>query len=334
MYEAFKPVTLKTGEVVECGVVTGPDDAWAGKLCALLGHKGEPWDWQNSQCVTRRDLGIEARFYVLHRGGVPLSNILTAELRGVGLFGHVFTKPEDRRKHATSLLMDVQMADFKARGGRALYLGTGFDSAAYHIYRERGFTAIEPGSGVMTFHAGDPAGFEREFFGGPDDPTRIEPVGWRHWPVASPLFCSSLDGRAGVVKLPAIGLVGRNLTEEALLRMIRRNTPDQTAWLALRNTRTDAVVGIAGLAQDANFPGNLVADVYCHPHHWAKAGDMLRQLNIPSHARCVAYADAGCPGKLRALGTSGFTSIATLPAHTPADAAKTRWIDAAVFGRQ
>ncbi|HAA73566.1 TPA: hypothetical protein DCE37_00380 [Candidatus Latescibacteria bacterium] len=40
----------------------------------------------------------------------------------VGLFGHVFTKPEERRKGAANALME----DFRQRGGKALYLGTGY----------------------------------------------------------------------------------------------------------------------------------------------------------------------------------------------------------------
>ena len=105
---------------------------WNGpeRIEALLGHKGEEWQWQNSRCA-RDDLGIDVYYYILHRDGVPFANMMTAECAGVGHFGHVWTRPEDRRKGAADQLMGLQMEDFRGRGGRALYLGTGFDSAAY-----------------------------------------------------------------------------------------------------------------------------------------------------------------------------------------------------------
>jgi hypothetical protein len=111
-------------------------------------HKGPLRNWQNT-AVLRRGLGMDVVFYVLHRDGIPLANMMTVEHRGVGHFGHVWTQPEDRRKGAASLIMDAQMADFKRRGGQALFLGTGYNSAPYHIYAARGFVGLEAESGYM-----------------------------------------------------------------------------------------------------------------------------------------------------------------------------------------
>ena len=106
MYEGLGHVVLATGEQVEVGVVIGPDAEWTERLERLLGHKGEPWNWQNRQVLTT-DVGIGSRFYVLHRGGMPFANIMIAELSGVGILAHVWTKPEDREKGACSNLMRV-----------------------------------------------------------------------------------------------------------------------------------------------------------------------------------------------------------------------------------
>ena len=97
MYQELGNIRLKTGEEAVAGVIVGPDLDWAERLERLLAHKGGVWNWQNSQAV-RSEVGIEARFYVLHRDGDPFANIASFELAGVGHFGHVWTKPEDRRK--------------------------------------------------------------------------------------------------------------------------------------------------------------------------------------------------------------------------------------------
>ncbi|MCX5662333.1 MAG: hypothetical protein NTW19_21850 [Planctomycetota bacterium] len=345
MYESLGQVTLKTGERVDAGVVHGPDRDWADRVGTLLGHKTPPWNWQNTQCLTREDLGLDASFYILHRGGIPFSNIMTIAIDGVGIFGHVFTQPDDRRKHATSLLMAKQMEHFRSRRGRtggpgrALYLGTGYDSPAYHIYQSNGFKGLGPASGVMDWHASPRDAFEAEYFGRPDDPTNIDPIGWRHWPTSSPLFCADFGGRDGVVKLPIAQILGRSLTEEPVLRLLHaegefRRQEEPGRALALQNRRTGAVLGLACWAWDPIWQ-NVLVDVYCHPNHWPRAKELVAGLKLPTSApRTLAHADAGCPGKLEALKQLGFAQAETLPGHVFADATKTGRVDVLVFERK
>lgn len=345
MYESLGQVTLKTGERVEAGVVHGPDAEWAPRVSTLLGHKTPPWDWQNTQCLTRDDLGLDISFYLLHRGGTPFSNIMTVALDGVGLFGHVFTVPEDRRKHATSLLMALQMAHFRTRRGktggpgRALYLGTGYDSPAYHIYQSNGFRGIEPASGVMDWHIRGREAFEAEYFGRAGDPLSIDPIGWRHWPTSSPLFCAAFGNADGVVKLPTARVLGRTLTEEPVLHLLRseaeyRRQKQPARALALQNRRTGAVLGLACWAWDALWQTVLV-DLYCHPDHWGHAGKLLAGLKIPGGAaRVIAYADAGCPAKVAALKKCGYSPAETLPGQVFADTAKSRRVDVLVMEKK
>jgi len=131
-------VVLKSGERVEAAVIAAPDTAWAERLKGFLAHKGEPWNWGNAENLTKLT-GVETFFYIMHRDGVPFSNIMTCEVNGVGHFGHVFTRPEDRRKGACDKLMALQMEHFRARGGRALFLGTGFASPAYRLMLDMDF---------------------------------------------------------------------------------------------------------------------------------------------------------------------------------------------------
>jgi hypothetical protein len=118
MYESLGSVRLKDGEQVQAGVVLGLDDLWADWVCELLKHKGEIWRWGNAECL-RNDLGIDVRFYVLHRDNVPFANLFTITGGGVGHFGHVFTEPANRRKGAAVSLMALQMEDFRTRSGRS-----------------------------------------------------------------------------------------------------------------------------------------------------------------------------------------------------------------------
>jgi hypothetical protein len=144
VHQDLGTVVLDGGEHVSAAVISAPDPDWAERLTELLRHKGEPWNWGNGEVLTK-PTGIHAYFYVLHRNGVPFSNIMTCEVNGVGLFGHVFTRPEDRRKGACNKLMDLQMAHFNARGGKALFLGTQFESPAYRIYARHGFQGMPHG---------------------------------------------------------------------------------------------------------------------------------------------------------------------------------------------
>jgi hypothetical protein len=56
--------------------------------------------------------------------------------------------------------MNLQMEDFRKRGGKALTLGTGYGSNAYTIYQGYGFRSILPESGIMRYSV-EPDYFER-----------------------------------------------------------------------------------------------------------------------------------------------------------------------------
>ena len=88
---------------------------------------------------------------MLHRNDAPFCAIVTIEQNGVGILGRVWTNPVDRRQSAASQLLQLLMADFQARGERALYLSAAYDGAPYHIYRAHGFSSIENQSGMMAF---------------------------------------------------------------------------------------------------------------------------------------------------------------------------------------
>ena len=332
MYTSMGPVVLKSAERVEMGVVRAPDIEWAPRLEELLAHKGDPWVWQNAT-VLREDVGIEARFYILHRDGLPLANIMTAELAGVGIFGHVWTQPPDRRQGAASAAMERLMADFRRRGGKALFLGTGFDSPAYHIYRRFGFESIEPGSGYMACYATSGDEFDSEYFA--PGPAEIQELDWPHWPASAALFMGDFPG---AVRCAPLGLVGRKSTEGPLLGPIRaeRARPNgrddmSTRALALVSKATTAVLGLAVRKAHPLWPQTGLVDVYCHPAAWSAAGDLLAGVLSGATPRCVAYTDAACQAKADVLSAAGFAEAGSLPEWLPPDQAGGSPLDVTVW---
>lgn len=332
MYQSFGTIRLKSGETVEAGVVRGPEPSWSQRLQKLLWHKGDPWNWQNAQLL-EREQGLDVFFYVLHRNGDAFANIMTVELAGVGIFGHVWTKPADRQQGASSRLMQLQMQDFVARHGKALYLGTEYDSVAYKMYTHFGFRSVEPQSGYMAYYADSQTAFDDAYFA--PGPVTIAPLRWPHWPAVSPLF---LGDFRGLVRCAPLQLMGRVSPEGALLPALMENEKCEREekappTLTLVNDATTAVVGLAAWRWDLIWPDTCVVDCYCHPDYWSHAGVLLGALQFPYDEadRIVAYVDQGNDAKAACLTQAGFQPTAILPQWITANVAKAASVDVTVY---
>lgn len=334
MYTKLDTVTLKSGESVELGLIKGPDTEWADHIDGdLLAHKGPTWRWGN-QIMLTQELGIDALFYILHRNGAPFANVMTIEYKGVGVLGHVYTKPEDRRQGAASLIFDQLMPHFRHRGGQALMLGTGYDSPAYHIYRSYGFEGIAPQSGTMTYYPNTQTTFESQFLA--SGPTTIERLAPKHYPVAPVLF---LNECPGTVRLTPAKIFGRGSTEGPFIPLLRneleRQADDQPPRTAiLTQTETEAVVGYASTDRDPTWPNTCVVDLFCLPHFWSQASDLLNFMHWPTADRYVAYCDAGWTEKENILSTAGFQICATLPNWLNKDRTQTKKIDVNIWVKE
>lgn len=336
MYQKLEAVTLRSGETVEAGVVTGPDPAWAERLVKLLWHKGDPWNWQNAQ-VLERALGVDVFFYVLQRNGQPLANIMTVETAGVGLFGHVWTEPADRQKGASSLLMALQMQHFGERGGQALFLGTGYDSVAYQMYARFGFQSVEAGSGYMAYYRTSQADFEERYFARPTSPTDlvIQPLHWPHWPASVPLFLGDFPGAVRCVRA---GIFGRASSEGGLLPLLLEGEAQQRAGepattVVLQNQGNGALVGLATYHDHPLWPATYLLDLYCHPAYWTEAPALLAALQLPLEQRTVIYADSKDQAKQAVLAAQGFQPVATLPHWLTTTASGNHQVDVSIFVR-
>jgi len=313
MYTKIRDVALKTGETVELARLTGPDLEWGPRIEHLLGHKGEPWNWQIHQCLSTPNLGLETFCHILSRAGRPIANISTFEVNGVGIFGHVFTVPEEREKGAANILNQAVMADFQARGGRALYLGTTYDSPAYHVYRKHGFESVEPRSPYMIFtKLGKPA-FEKGFFAA--GPATIEPLAFKHWPVLPALTMMDHPARLRVLGL---GIVSASSTESGSLELIKHAADHHkpvTALVAVSNL-TQAPVVLACWKPEAYFNCQVdLMDVFFAPGFDDAAVKTVKALDLPAGRKIVCYTDSAWPQKESVLQAAGFTREATLRSH-------------------
>lgn len=331
MYDKLADVALKSGEQVELGVVMGPDAEWAGRLDGdLLAHKSETWRWGN-RFVLNEAVDMDAYFYILHRKGKAFANVMTLEYEGVGILGHVYTRPKDRRQGAASLIFEALMPHFRARGGQALILGTGYDSPPYHIYRAFGFESLEPLSGTMAYYAAGEEAFREAYFA-PGE-TVVEPLGASHYPVAPILFSGAYEG---TVRSAAMRLFGRTSTEWALMTMMREaldhEKGEKSARAAvLRIADRPAVAGLALWGMDATWPNTCVVDVFCHPDFWNGGAALLSALDLPDADRYVAYCDVGWTAKEHVLATAGFKQVARLPNWVAQDRARTGCADVGMW---
>jgi hypothetical protein len=310
MYEFVKNIVLKTGENAEFGIVQGPDAEWSQRIEHLLGHKGEPWNWQIHKCLQDSTSGVETRCYILSKNGNPFANICTFESNGVGIFGHVFTVPEERKKGAADYLNHQVMNDFTARGGKSLYLGTTYDSPAYHIYRKYGFTSVEPGSGYMIFARGGKESFEKQYFA--SGQTILEPLTIKHWPILPALTMISHPAR---IRILSMGIIGAKSTEGASLELLI-NAEDQNQTVQARvalSERTKAVVAFACLSPDVYFGASAdLLDVFWAPGFKNDALNVVKSLPVCNSRSLICYSDSAWQEKDTVLMEAGFKKQGTL----------------------
>ena len=326
MYESLGQVVLKDGERVDAGVVIGPDLDWADRVEKLLGHKGPSWQWGNSMAL-REALPLDALYYILHRDGVPFANMMNIEVEGVGLYGHVYTRPEERRNGAARQLLPILLEHYRERGGQALVLGTGYDSPPYHIYAEGGFVGIEDRSGCMAYYPGGESTFYESYF--VDQLLTISRLDWCDWPSSIPLFIGDYPGS---VRSVAMHLIGRESTEGPLVRRLqaeieRKKDGKGPRTAVLTGNTTGAVFGLATCDRHPIWRGSGLVDLYCHPRAWDRGAELMGALELDPAERTIAYCDAGLGEKEAILDAAGYRPVATFEKRVAVDEARSCLVD-------
>jgi len=340
MYQKLQDETLKNGERVELGLLTGPDQSkLAGQVKALLGHKGKIWQWQIEQSLGQQFKDAQSRFYIALRNGQPLANVMTVEAFGIGIFGHVYARPEERRKGLSDRIIGTLVKDFRARAGKALYLGTGFDSPAYHLYARHGFKSVEPKSGCMTWFAQTQEAFEQEAFA--QGATRREALSFEHWPTLPALSMMRHPAR---VRLATMDVLGPVLTEGGALPVLMATSaeldgdrqpisegpaslgrqpaggvsprpPEERAQVAVSRT-SDVPVAIACIAPEPIFSKQVdVLDLFCAPGFEGELQPLAEQLQLSAERTAVCYADSFWPAKQQVLRALHFVRASVLPKY-------------------
>lgn len=295
---------LKSGATARLVVILGPEPDGLG-IAELLQHKGELWQWHIDEALAAELEGLATRWYVALLDGRAVSVVMTTEHAGVGFLGHVFTRPEHRRQGLCEALFAVLMPDFRARGGRRLLLGTGFDSPPYWIYWRHGFRPVVEGTGFMGYQAGED--FDAHWYAPAE--AAVAPLAWRHLASAGPLFADAFgDG----LQAFGLGAFGPFCTEWPLLHLLRETRRRDDTHAAVLETGAGAVVGTALIQPDRRWRAPVwMLDLVAHPAHVARLPELVAALPAPA-GKTQAYLPAASGARLAALEACGFAVEATL----------------------
>jgi len=323
LYTKLSDAKLKTGENMEVGVILAPDGDFIDEMPKVLHHKGEPWLSHVSRALSGDIKGLETRFYVGQLDGHVVGNIMTVEYNHTGILGHVFTIPEQRRKHICSLIMAQQMADFRQRGGGILLLGTGYNSHPYWIYHSYGFRSLIEGSGFMRFSTDDD--FEAKFFAKAN--ANVVDVEWKHWPAMN-LLTSRHE--IGVLRSLSLGSYGVSSFEGGFLHFMKR-IEDRQIKAKLLESESGAVVGCIMLDQDRRWTSKTyILDMFVHPNFVPYYPELINSMELPD-GKIQCYVDSRSPiNKMKSLEEAGFRQEALLKSQFIYNS---EWLDVFVYSK-
>ncbi len=296
---------LGSGEDLTIVRVDAPDEALGPEVRDLLGHKGDSWREHIRAALAGETDLLETRFYLGLIDGYPVANVMTVERHGFGLFGHVFTRPEHRLKGICRLVISAQMECFRSRGGRALLLGTGFESPPYRIYESFGFRSIKGGEMALC-EGGIDAATQDWFAPGPAEV--VEPR-WEHWPLVSVLAAIDTGEPLRSVGWEIHDIQLLEAPYCSLMYQLGRNAPGVSARiLAAAN---GAVVGCATALPSRDWPDVFQVDVFTHLNFTVYTKALLEALPLPS-GKLIAATDRMDERKADIFRSCGFENEGTL----------------------
>jgi len=313
MYQKIQNVTLKSNETAEVGVLSGPDTSnVASQMRTLLGHKGPAFFWQVEQSLSGDTPGVDNRFYIIIKDGRPVANIMTVTSMGIGVFGHVFTVPEERRKGAADIILHHLMDDFTKRGGRAMYLGTGYDSHPYHLYAKYGFKGAQPESGAMLWFADGQEKFESEVFR--SAPTRQEELSFKHWPTLPAL---AMMKHPAMLRILSMHVTSISSTEGGSLDFISPSSDVKekgAAWVSVSES-SKIPMAIATRRCNEYFHERVdLIDLLSAPGFEGELPKLFEKLQSPPARSALCYVDPFWTAKRDILKKLGFEKTGTLKA--------------------
>lgn len=301
--------TLRTGEPLTIECVATPEPGREAQIRPFLGHKPANYRAHIEAALTGQCDDLETRFYIGLLNGEMVGNIMTVETGGIGIFGHVHTREDQRRKGICDAIMRRQMADFRRRDGHVLLLGTGYRSPAYRIYATHGFRDWPVGRpGTMRYDSVPQEAFEAQFFA--PAPCTPAPAQWKHWPLVALLATVPV---AATLRSLTLNLWGVGLLEGAYSQFLHTYASRPEACAAVLESETGAVTALATCVPDSRWPGIQLLDLFAHPVATVEdLARLLRSLPLPD-APVQVYADVRDTQKIGALEALGFRKAAVLP---------------------
>ena len=310
--------TLGGGEQMLIKVVECPAEEYADPLLVFLSHKSD----ETLRDMKRRLEGHYAqvsldRWFLGEVGGQIVSQMgymLARDTLDVGVFGHVYTRPEHRGKGAASVLMQALMDDFNAGPGQALLCGTGSESAA-RIYARHGFVPlvasrapVGPLAYIKPDFAADFAELQAIFFE-PGHDTRVRQAHMGDRAKVDKVLLQS-DGVAAIAdqwhRLPPAD-AWANFVTMAQMR------DDECGPLNVLETDGRHVVGYAFVfrPEGPEEAGPSVLDFLVHPNYLDQGLALLRRTLADARGQGVwparAQVAAGDVRKLELLRAAGMT---------------------------
>ncbi len=326
MVDTLGTVELKSGEQMEIVRVVPPEADWAERILPFLAHKIEPWQWQMQVAFSEGLPGAVQYYYEGVLDGTVVGNIMTIEAMEapIGILGHVFTPPEQRRKGIASRLMEALTGDFRARDGRALFLHTGYDTPPYHIYEDWGFVGYRD-TGTMAWL------LEEDFWAKQFAPRPVaaRETNWGDWAALEALSEVDSGWHIRSVFLNQHGFGG---FEGPYLHIRRGLMEERIRDFKVLAADDGTAMGFALLAPWQAFPGApLVLDTFVHPNFIDEAPALVQAIDLPDDERVLALSDSGSEGRAEALESAGFAEEATIRGAVTDDDGNT--LDLMVFSR-
>ena len=305
MTEGLGTVELSGGERAELVLVMAPQEPDTLEVRSLLGHKGGVWEYHIDRALSGELEGLETRFYLAVVDGLAVSNVMTVEWGGAGILGHVFTRPEWRRRGLCDALFGVLQPHFVARGGRRLLLGTEYDSPAYHIYQRHGWRPILERRGFMDWQPAPtpPAG----------PMARVLPYAWRHWPALAPLFA---DGGADGLQALGLRYFGPENFEWPGLALRQRTIEHDDTVALVAEDATGRPIALAIQSPDPRWSGCANVDLVGLPESADALPPLLAALPAVDGKR-QCWLPAGSSTRRAALESAGWRLEATLAGQLP-----------------
>lgn len=254
--------------------IVSPSPRYAKIIPKLLAHFGHPWV-ENIERRVRGDFVEWSRdyFFLGEINNELIANVwytVPQDARGIGLLGHVFTKPEHRKKGIATHLTEIALERFSQEKGKVMYLF--FENTAAHkIYKKLGFR--EYNGKIMRYLSANifPSNFDESYFFHEGETVANE-TNWGDLPRFQALY--AFPHLITVKDYNYRIFTGEEL-EGKFIEMMNDQEEGKSSLGALRNSR-GVVVGAVSLVKLSGCEeriGNL--DFFIHPHYLSQADKLL-----------------------------------------------------------